>query len=65
MSFSVKESTIEPRTMAYVLPSLPGKIHIGLSKQMIVRVAMKAYWPLRMAGFDYLLAPIILWATFD
>ena len=51
--------------MAYMFPSMPGKIRPELSKQKIVRAAMKAYWPLRMAGFDYLLAPIILWASID
>ncbi|MGD0425067.1 MAG: hypothetical protein ABSA92_16680 [Candidatus Bathyarchaeia archaeon] len=55
----------EQRTMAYMFPSMPGKIRPELSKQKIVRAAMKAYWPLRMAGFDYLLAPIILWASID
>jgi hypothetical protein len=51
--------------MAYMFPSMPRKIHPELSKQKIVRAAMKAYWPLRMAGFDYLLAPIILWASIN
>jgi hypothetical protein len=64
MSCSAKEFH-EQKTMAYVFPSRPGKIHPALCKQKIVRAAMKAYWPLRMAGFDYLLAPIILWATIN
>jgi hypothetical protein len=54
-----KESQ-EQITMAYMFPSIPRKIHPALFKQKIVRAAMKSYWPLRMAGFDYLLAPIIL-----
>ena len=51
--------------MAYMFPSMPRKIHPALFKQKIVRAAMKAYWPLRMAGFDYLLAPIILWVSIN
>jgi len=51
--------------MAYMFPSVPRRTHSELFKQNIVRVAMEAYWPLRMAGFDYLLAPIILWASTD
>ncbi|MGP8128627.1 MAG: hypothetical protein ACLP9D_12585 [Candidatus Bathyarchaeia archaeon] len=55
----------EQRTMAYMFPSMPRKTHPELFKQKIVRAAMKAYWPLRMAGFDYLLTPIILWASIN
>ena len=51
--------------MSYMFPSMPRKIHPELFKQKIVRAAMKAYWPLRMAGFDYLLTPIILWASIN
>ncbi len=51
--------------MAYMFPLMPRKIHPELSKQKIARAAMKAYWPLRIAGLDYLLAPIILWAAID
>ena len=64
MSYTATES-YEQRTMAYMFPSIPREIHAELSKQKIARVAMKAYWPLRVAGFDYLLAPIILWASVD
>jgi hypothetical protein len=64
MSFSATKSH-EQRTMTYIFPSMPRKIHPELFKQKIVRAAMKAYWPLRMAGFDYLLAPIILWASIN
>jgi hypothetical protein len=55
----------EERAMSYMFPSMPRKIHSELFKQKIVRAAMKAYWPLRVAGFDYLLTPIILWASIN
>jgi hypothetical protein len=64
MSLSAKES-YELRIMAYVFPSMPGRIHLELSKQRLAQVAMRAYWPLRIAGLDYLLAPVILWAATD
>ena len=64
MSYAAHESYGEI-VMAYMFPSMPRKMHPELSKQKIVRAAMKAYWPLRMAGFDYLLTPIILWASIN
>ena len=36
-----------------------------MTKEKIVQTAIEAYWPLRLAGFEYLLAPIILWASID
>ena len=62
MSFGAK-GFHEQRTMVPIFPSMPRKITLGLFKQKIIRAAMKAYWPLRMVGFDYLLAPIIIWAS--
>jgi hypothetical protein len=64
MSFGAKEFC-ERRSMAYVFPSMPRKIRSELSKQRLAQVAMRAYWPLRIAGLDYLLAPVILWASTD
>jgi hypothetical protein len=64
MSLGAKEFC-ERRTMAYVFPSMPGRIHLELSKQKVAQAAMRAYWPLRIAGLDYLLAPVILWASTD
>jgi hypothetical protein len=59
------ETVHEHRTMMYNFPLMSIKAKPELYKQKIIRAAMKAYWPLRMAGFDYLLAPIILWASVD
>jgi hypothetical protein len=64
MNFRAKGS-YEQRIMAYTFPSMRRKIHPELFKQKIIRAAMKAYWPLRMLGFDYLLAPIIIWASIN
>jgi len=61
----VRRITLKEMAMSYMFPSMPRKIPPELFKQKIVRAAMKAYWPLRMAGFDYLLTPIILWASIN
>jgi len=55
----------EQRIMVHMFPSMRGKIHPELFTQKIIRAAMKAYWPLRMVGFDYLLAPIIIFASIN
>jgi hypothetical protein len=62
---STYEADFQDRNVEQITQKNIGLIHLWMFKQMIVRAAMNIYWPLRMAGCDYLLAPIILWALID